>query len=103
MDHTWKHLPCDLAEKICNMLPSVRRIDERLKNEIVNQWYLFDRYKYNLISFFNLENYEYIMYDDIKNFGITDDFPEDMCLTQVIEHMWMRLTPEQRKYLIYSC
>lgn len=99
----WKNLPCEISEKICNMLPKVRKIDERLKNDIVNQWYLFDKYMYNCIMMFGYNHYECVMYDDLKNvFSIKDDYPEEMHITEVIERMWMKLNPEQRLYLIYA-
>lgn len=101
MDPVWKNLPCDVSEKICNMLPKVRKIDERLKNDIVNQWYLFEKYMYQYMMVFGMANYEYIMYDDMINvMNLTDDFPEEMPFTEILERMWMRLTPEERVYLI---
>lgn len=36
MDPIWKNLPLDLAEKICNMLPQIRRVSPMLKNELVS-------------------------------------------------------------------
>lgn len=101
MDPVWKNLPCDVSEKICNMLPKVRQIDERLKNDIVNQWYLFDKYMYKYIMLFGYSNYEYIIYDDmIHVMNLPDDFPEEMPFTEILQRMWMRLTPEDRVYLI---
>jgi hypothetical protein len=99
----WQNLPCDISDKICNLLPKVRQIDERLRNDIVNQWYLYDKYMYNCIMLFGYANYECVMYDDMKHvFDIKDDFSEEMPFTEIIERMWMRLTPEQRVYLIYA-
>jgi hypothetical protein len=34
-EEIWKNLPPDLVEKICNTLPLVRRIDPKLKEQIV--------------------------------------------------------------------
>ena len=103
MDPVWKTLPDELTDKICNMLTKVRKIDENLKNDIVNQWYLFDKYKYHCISFFGVDGADFVMYDDLKNImGVEDDFPEEMDITQVIDHMWMRLDNDQRKYLVYA-
>lgn len=102
MESIWKNLPLEISEKICNNLTKVRQIDERLKNDIVNQWYLFDKYQYNCIMMFGYSNYECVMYDDFKNiFGIEDDFPEEMDFSEVIERMWMRLSPEQRAELFF--
>ena len=103
MDPIWQNLPLELSEKICNNLQKVRQIDERLKNDIVNQWYLYDKYAYNCIMMFGYANYQCVMYDDMKNVcDIKDDFPEEMNFTEVIERMWMKLSPEQRQWLIYA-
>lgn len=102
MDPIWKQLPLEVSEKICNMLPKVRRIDETLKDEIESQWYKYDKYYYNCVQFFGADMAECVMYDDLKNgYGIVDDYPEDTPFTTVIESMWKQLTHEQRNYLIY--
>ncbi len=101
MDPIWQTLPLELSGYICNMLPKVRRIDEKLKDQIVNQWYLFEKYKNRCIDFFGKDVVDFVMYDDLKNvFEIKDDFPEEMHITEVIERMWLRLDFDQRKYLL---
>ena len=102
MDPVWTQLPLDFAEKICNMLPKVRRMNPILKDEIESQWYKFDKYYYNCVQLFGLSNAEYVMYDDMKNVcQIVDDYPEDMPFMTVIENMWKKMTHEQRNSLVY--
>lgn len=101
MDPVWKKLPLDLSECVCNALTKVRRIDENLANDIKNQWYKYDHWYYNCISLFGTANVLCVMYDDMKNVcGVADDFPEEMGFEEVVQHMWMRLSAEDRDYLI---
>ena len=101
MDPIWKELPLNLSERVCNTLTKVRRIDENLANDIKNQWYMYDRWYYNYVSLFGTETAHCAMYDDMKNVcGVIDDFPEEMGFEQVIQNMWMRLSHDDRKYLI---
>lgn len=101
MDSIWKDLPLDLSERVCNTLTKVRRIDENLKNEIVNQWYKYDRWYYNTMSLFGKSNVLCVMYDDMKNVcGAVDDYPEEMSFEQVVQNMWMKLSYEDRDYLL---
>lgn len=52
---------------------------------------------------FGRNNALYVIYDDMKNvIGVTDWYPEDMPLHQVVDHMWKSLTPEERNELILS-
>lgn len=100
MDPIWKQLPCELVEKICNMLPKVRKIDQNLKDSIVHHSFLFNRVMRNYTLLFGgRENADIILYSDMKNYGIADDFPESWTFETVIWEMWKRLEPEQKRYL----
>lgn len=101
MDPIWKELPRDLVDKICNMLPKVRRVNHIIADQIVNQWYKYDKYYYRCMSFFGNAAHT-VMYDDMKVvFGIVDDFPEEIAMEVVVQEMWKRLSFEQRCYLFY--
>jgi hypothetical protein len=101
MDPCWKNLPLDLSERVCNALTKVRRIDPSLSDEIVNQWYKYDTWYFNTSSLFGFELANYVMYDDmIHVMKLTDIYPEEMCIDDIIKDMWKRLTPEQRDELI---
>ena len=97
MDPCWKLLPYDLVEKICNMLIKVRRIDTQLSDEIQIQWYKYDKWFYNCMSLFGMNNVYYIMYDDLINIAeLHDDFPNEMNIIQVVQEMWKKCSHEQR-------
>lgn len=97
MHPCWKDLPEELVERICNMLPKVRKINERLSEDIRYQWYKFDKYYFNCVLLFGTNNALYAMYDDMKNVvGAIDHYPEDMPYPEVILNMWKGLTPEER-------
>ena len=101
MDPIWQNLPLDLSERVCNALTKVRRIDDLLANDIKNQWYKYDRWYYNVMSLFGVDNAMYVMYDDLKNVcGAVDDYPDNMSLEEVVQHMWMKLSYEYREYLV---
>ena len=101
MDPIWQELPQDLSERVCNTLTKVRRIDENLANEIKNQWYIYDRWYYNYVSLFGTDIALCAMYDDMKNVcGVVDDFTDEMGFEEVIQNMWMRLSYDDRKYLL---
>lgn len=100
MDPIWKELPRDLVDKICNMLPKVRRIDAGIADQITSQWYKYDTYYYRCMSLFGGNSAHIIMYDDMKvMYNLVDDFPEEMALETVVQELWKRLTFDQRNYL----
>ena len=104
MDATiWGNLPRELVEKICNMLPHVRRIPKEIRDDIVNQWSIFDRYYWNTVILFGFWDAYGVMYDDIRNvIGLGDDLPEEMPLEIVVHTLWTRLTPEDRTELLLT-
>ncbi len=90
-------------EKICNMLPRVRRIPKEIRDDIVNQWSIFDRYYWNSVSLFGFWDAYGVIYDDIRNvIGLEDDLPEEMPLEIVVHTLWTRLTPEDRTELLLT-
>ncbi len=94
MDDIWKNTPPDLSEKICNKLIHVRKISDELKDDIVNQWYKFDKLYYNAISMFGFNNGSWILYNDMKYvLGIEDDLDEDMHLDDVEKTFTRRKEP----------
>lgn len=100
MDPCWKNLPCELVYKICNMLTKVRRIDERLGNEIRHQWNKLDMLYYNAFSLFGREVAWFVIYDDMKIVNhVPDVYPDEMPIREVVCNMWKASTPEERDNL----
>ena len=101
MDPIWKNLPCDLVEKVCNILPRIRKIDPTLSNAIKNQWYKYDTWYWRTMMLFGTEDALVSMYDDLVNvMGVEDTYPEEMAYEEVIQEMWKSLTPEARSELL---
>lgn len=101
MDPIWKELPLDLSERVCNALTKVRRIDATLANEIKNQWHKYNKWYYNYVALFGIDNVLYVMYDDMKNVcGAVDDYPDEMDFETVVQTMWTKLSHEDRDDLL---
>jgi hypothetical protein len=101
MDPCWKNLPIDLVYKICNMLTKVRRLNARLAYDIKYQWHAFDRYYYNAMSLFGLDQVWWVLYDDLRNIAdIQDTYEENNDLEYVVREMWKSATQEQRYEIV---
>ena len=101
MDPCWKALPLDLVERICNMLPKIRRFNQGVLDDINNQMHLFDKYYWNALTLFGLNNAWYTMYDDLRNIsGILDRHPENMPIENVVFEMWKSASREQREEIV---
>lgn len=97
MDPCWKNLPLDLVYKICNMLPHVNRVNPLLLDDIKNQAHIFDKYYYNVLSMFGIDNAWGVIYDDLKYIAhVPDIYGEDDDLEHVVCMMWRSATQEQR-------
>lgn len=101
MDPCWNLLPRDLVEKICNMLIRVRRLDSSIANDIKNQIHLFDRYYYNALGMFGLDQVWWVLYDDLRNIAsIPDTYHETDDLEYVVRDMWNSATHKQRREIV---
>lgn len=85
------------------MLIQVRRIEPDLKNEIIHQWYKFETYYWRLAGMFGTDNVFIVMYDDMRNVaGVSDAYPEEMLLEEVVREMWKDTTHEDRDELLIT-
>ena len=94
-------LPCDLVDKICNMLPKVRKLDKSIADDIKNQTHKFDRYYYNAMSLFGYDQVWWILYDDLRHIAkLPDIYDKNDNLEYVVREMWKSATQEQRDDIV---
>ena len=101
MDPCWKNLPIDIVDRICNMLPQVRRFNDGVLDDIKYQTHLFNKYYWNVTRLFGFEDVWYAMYDDLRNISnILDTHPENMPIEYVVFEMWKSARPDQREEIV---
>jgi len=88
MDPIWQQLPGDLVERVCNQLPKVRRMDEKLKSDIVDQFWRVDKMLNYYRMWFGRHDAYYILLDDLNMLNESDY----ECVYQV----WRELRQEER-------
>ena len=86
MDSVWTQLPLELAEYICNKLPSVRSVNHNLIQDIKNQRHLL----YKVMR----------MYKELHgSMGLTFLAMDMDATTETIIHSWDSLPSDQRNEL----
>lgn len=71
MDPIWQQLPCDLVDHVCNQLPKVRRIDQRLKSDIVDQFWRVDQMLHFYRAWFGKDG-DIVLLDDLNMLNKSD-------------------------------
>lgn len=66
MNPIWRDLPLDLAEYICNKLPSVRRVHPDIKARVLHQKWMFDRLYKNCTAWYGEYEAYYLLLDDLN-------------------------------------
>lgn len=107
MDPIWKTLPVDLVEKICNMLPRVRRVSPLLKSELVS-YVDHKEFYYTLVQYEAVWGRTFraleIFMDDMYN--ILNNWELEASSQWLIDHafdgiaMFRALTREQRQQIL---